>query len=92
MANPDRYTLPGEPPTDDDLRHEIELTRQELGSTLARIMYKVDIPSRTRDAVHTQLDHARDTAHRAGRHPVAIGGVAAGLFALIAALWLWLRR
>ena len=88
----DRDTLPGNPPTDEDLRHEVELTRQELGGTLARLMYKVDIPARTRESVHTRLDHAKQTADRARRNPYALGGLAAMLAALAAALWFWQRR
>jgi hypothetical protein len=84
----ERYALPGSPPTDEDLRHEVELTRQELGGTLARIMYKVDVPARTRDVLHTKLDQARDTARR---YPAVVGGTIAGLSVLIA-LWLSLRR
>jgi hypothetical protein len=84
----ERYTLPGNPPTDEDLRHEVELTRQELGGTVARLMYKVDVPARTRDVLHTKLDQARETARR---YPVAVGGAIAGLSVVIA-FWLSFRR
>jgi hypothetical protein len=87
----ERYTLPGDGLTDEDLRHEVELTRQELGSTVARLLYKVDVPARTRDAMHTKLSQAKDTASSARRHPVALGGLLAGLSALVA-LWIWIRR
>lgn len=83
----DRYA----PPTDEDLRHEVELTRQELGGTLARLLYKVDVPSRTRDAVHTKLNAAKETADHARHHPLAIGGLLA-LLTSLAAVWIWLRR
>jgi hypothetical protein len=84
MSDPDRYTMPGEPPTDEDLRHEVELSRQELGDTLAQLMSKVDVPSRVR----AKMDDAKETARA---NPLAIGGVAAVVSALIV-LWLWLRR
>lgn len=84
MTKPDRYTMPGEPPTDEDLRHDVELSRQELGDTLAQLMSKVDVPSRMRARFNQAKETARD-------NPLAIGGVAAALSALIV-LWLWLRR
>jgi Protein of unknown function (DUF3618) len=88
----DRDTLPGNPPTDEDLRHEVELTREELGGTLARLMYKVDIPARTREAVHSRLEHAKATADIARHSPYAVGGVIALLAGLVAALWFFFRR
>jgi hypothetical protein len=83
-----RYTLPGNQPTDEDLRMEVELTRKELGGTLASLMYKVDVPARTREVVHAKLDEARNLARR---YPAVVGGTVAGLSVVIA-FWLSLRR
>ena len=88
----ERLTLPGNGLTDEDLRHEVELTRQELGSTVARLLYKVDVPARTRDAVHTKLNQANEAAGRARQHPLALGGGLLAALGALVALWVWLRR
>ncbi|GAB3448157.1 DUF3618 domain-containing protein [Actinophytocola sediminis] len=48
----ERMTMPGQPPTDEDLRNDAELTRQELAETVAALGEKVDVPGRVRDTVH----------------------------------------
>jgi hypothetical protein len=87
----ERYTLPGNGLTDEDLRHEVELTREELGTTVARLLYKVDVPARTRDAMHTRLNQAKVTAGQARQHPFAVCAILAALGALVT-LWIWARR
>jgi hypothetical protein len=93
----DRLALPGEGPTDEDLRHEVELTRQELGDTVAELMYKVDMKARVReaaqrklallnDATNTAAGHAHDLAMTVRRHPVVIGGGALAMAALLVLL------
>jgi hypothetical protein len=93
----DRLALPGEAPTDEDLRHEVELTRQELGDTVAALMYKVDVKARMReaaqrklallhDATSTAAEQAHDLVMTARRHPVVIGGGALVMAALLVLL------
>jgi hypothetical protein len=64
----ERYAPPGAGPTDEDLRHEVELTRQELGDTVAELMYKMDVKSRTREAAQRRLAHMHDAARGAADH------------------------
>jgi hypothetical protein len=52
----DRMTMPGEPPTDEDLRHDVELTRQELAETVAALGEKVDVKSRAKAAAHRRAE------------------------------------
>jgi hypothetical protein len=47
----DRLTMPGQAPTDEDLRLDAELTRQELAETVAALGDKVDIKARAHDKV-----------------------------------------
>ncbi len=46
----DRMRLPGGEPTDDDLKLDAELTRQELAETVAALGAKADVKSRVRTA------------------------------------------
>jgi hypothetical protein len=48
---PERLTMPGQAPTDEDLRMDAELTRQELAQTVAALGDKVDIKARAHDKV-----------------------------------------
>lgn len=94
----DRYAPPGAGPTDEDLEHEIELTRRELGNTVAELAYKVDVKARAQDKAHeiqekahevtVKAQHtAHDLAGRVRRHPgtvaAAAGGTALALTTLI---------
>ncbi|MFL6120963.1 DUF3618 domain-containing protein [Actinophytocola sp.] len=45
----ERLTMPGQAPTDEDLRMDAELTRQELAQTVAALGEKVDIKARAHD-------------------------------------------
>jgi Protein of unknown function (DUF3618) len=47
----ERLTMPGQAPTDEDLRLDAELTRQELAQTVAALGDKVDIKARAHDKV-----------------------------------------
>src|SRR3954447_3095866 len=90
----DRYVLPGNGPTDEDLRHEVELTRAELAGTVDRLRHKVDIKARMREAAQHRMalwhdalgaaaGHAHDLAHVAKNNRVAAVGLTGGLAALI---------
>lgn len=52
----DRMTMPGQAPTDEDLRHDAELTRQELAETVAALGEKVDVKARVRAAAHHRAE------------------------------------
>jgi uncharacterized protein DUF3618 len=52
----ERLTMPGEGPTDEDLRQDAELTRQELAQTVAALAEKADIKAR----VHDKADELRE--------------------------------
>jgi hypothetical protein len=45
----ERLTMPGQGPTDDDLRQDAELTRQELAQTVSALADKVDVKARAHD-------------------------------------------
>lgn len=85
----DRYAMPGSPPTDEDLRHEVELTRQQLGDTVAALMHKVDVKTRMREATQRKVAQLHDTASTAGQHardlvqPVRRHPMVAGAGALV---------
>jgi hypothetical protein len=83
----DRLALPGQGPTDEDLRHEIELTRQELGDTVAELAYKMDVKSRTREAAQRKLAQVHEVTASATesvrRHRLVVG---AGVLATVALL------
>lgn len=51
-----RMTMPGEQPTDEDLRHDVELTRQELARTVAALGEKADVKGRARAAAHRRTE------------------------------------
>lgn len=55
----DRMTMPGQNPTDEDLRQDAELTRQELAQTMAALGDKVDVKARA----HDKADELRERAH-----------------------------
>jgi hypothetical protein len=52
----DRLTMPGQPPTDEDLRHDVELTREELAETVAALGEKADVKARVRAAAHHRAE------------------------------------
>jgi hypothetical protein len=104
----DRLTMPGEPPTDDDLRKEAELTRQELAETVAALGEKADVKGRVQKVAHEKseelqqrgdelVDKLPDPVAEKVR-PVVSGATRkpvvplAALLAIILALRFWLRR
>lgn len=47
-----RMTMPGDAPTDEDLRHDAELTRQELAETVSALGEKADVKARAQRVAH----------------------------------------
>jgi hypothetical protein len=101
-------TLPGEPPTDEDLRLEAELTRSELADTVAALGAKADVKGRVQKAAHEKseelqvkgdelVDHLPDPVAEKVR-PVVAGATRrpavpiAVLLAILLALRFWLRH
>jgi hypothetical protein len=73
--------MPGAPPTDDDLRQEVELTRRELSRTVDQLADKLDVKAQAQRRGQAMADYAR-----ANTVPLAAGGLA-----LLALLIAWLR-
>lgn len=104
----DRMTMPGEAPTDDDLRKEAELTRQELAETVSALGDKADVKARAQRVAHEKTEELRVKGDElVGKlpEPVAtrvrpvVDGAArrpyiplAGLIALLVALRMLLKR
>lgn len=104
----DRLTMPGEPATDEDLRHDAELTRQELADTVAALSAKADVKGRVQHAAHEKAEALRERSDElvdklpdpvaTKVRPVVAGAVRrpliplAGLLALLLALRFWLKR
>jgi hypothetical protein len=103
----DRMRPPGGEPTDDDLRMDAELTRQELAGTVAALGAKLDVKTRVRTAAReraeaiqaggTELVHKLPDPVAAKVEPVwtTVSRRPAiplgGLAALLAALLVWLK-
>ena len=103
----DRMRMPSGEPTDEDLRTDAELTRQELGETVAALGAKMDVKTRVQDAAKEKAA----AVHAGGAELVnklpdpvadkvrpAWEGMArrpaipvGGLAALVAVLLIWLR-
>lgn len=81
----DSKTMPGSTPTDDDLRHDVELTREELAESVSELAGKLDVKSRTTDSMQRQVANAQ-------AHPAVVGGSALGLLGLIVVLLTVKRR
>ncbi|MPY82794.1 MAG: DUF3618 domain-containing protein [Actinophytocola sp.] len=77
--------MPGSTPTDEDLRHDVELTREELADTVSELAGKLDVKSRTTDSMQRQMANAQ-------AHPAVVGGSALGLLGLIVVLLTVKRR
>jgi hypothetical protein len=108
MNDKDRMTMPGQGPTDADLRQDAELTRQELAQTVAALGEKADVRARARKAAHESAEALRERGDELVERlpdPVAtrvrpvVTGVTrrpvvplAGLVAFVLALRFWLRR
>lgn len=55
----DRLRMPGGEPTDEDLRTDAELTRQELAETVATLGERADVKARVQTAVKERADAVR---------------------------------
>ena len=55
----DRMRMPGGEPTDEDLLTDAELTRQELGETVAALGAKMDVKTRVQEAAKEKADAVR---------------------------------
>jgi hypothetical protein len=104
----DRLTMPGEPATDEDLRHDADLTRQELADTVAALSAKADVKARVQHVAHEKAEAIRERGDElvdklpdpvaTKVRPVVSGAVRkpiiplAGLLALLLALRFWLKR
>jgi hypothetical protein len=56
----DRMTMPGDAPTDEDLRHDAELTRQELAKTVSALGEKADVKARAQRVAHEKAEELRE--------------------------------
>lgn len=104
----ERLTMPGQPPTDEDLRHDAELTRQELAQTVAALGEKADVKARVQRAAHEKAEELRERGDELVEklpEPVAtrvrpvVDGAArkpliplASLLAFVLVLRFWLKR
>ncbi len=104
----DRLTMPGEAATDEDLRHEAELTREELAETVAALGAKADVKGRVQKVAHEKHESLREHGDElvdklpdpvaARVRPVVDGATrrplipVAALLALLVALRIWLKR
>jgi preprotein translocase subunit SecF len=59
----DRLTMPGQAPTDEDLRLDAELTRQELAQTVSALGQKADVKARVRETAHEKAEQLREVAN-----------------------------
>jgi hypothetical protein len=102
-----RLTMPGEGPTDEDLHHDVELTRQELADTVDALAAKVDVKERVRekkaeigdrgDELVAKLpdpvaNRVRPVVASATRRPAATLGGMAAILALLGIWWRFGRR
>lgn len=103
-----RMTMPGEAPTDEDLRQEAELTREELAQTVSALGDKTDVKARAQRVAHEKAEELREKGDElvdklpdqvATRvRPVVDGATRrplipiAALVALLVALRIWLKR
>jgi hypothetical protein len=81
----ERYALPGDEPTEEDLEHEVELTRRELSETVAELVARMNVKARVEEATHRQVDRAQVWV-RQRRAPLLAGGVALAVSALLIVL------
>jgi hypothetical protein len=81
----ERYALPGDEPTEEDLEHEVELTRRELSETVAELVARMNVKARVEEATHRQVDRAQVWV-RQRRTPLLAGGVALAVSALLIVL------
>ncbi len=60
----ERLTMPGEGPTDEDLRHDAELTRQEVVQTVAALVQKADVKARVHDKAEQLRERGDELAEK----------------------------
>jgi hypothetical protein len=73
----------------DQIRAEIEATREELGRTVDELAARLDVPSRARE----NALRARDTVVETYREsPPAVLGAAVALVALVVGVVVWRRN
>lgn len=103
-----RLTMPGQTPTDEDLRLDAELTRQELAETVAALGEKANVKARVQEAAHGKAEALRERGDELVEklpEPVAtrvrpmVDGATrrpliplAGLLAFLLVLRFWLKR
>lgn len=80
-----RYAMPGGEPTTEDLRHDVELTREELAGTVSELAGKADLSGRLAEVKQWAVEPAR-------RHPATTAGVMIGVLALLVVLRRLLSR
>ena len=73
----ERMVLPGAGPTDDDLRQDVELTREELAETVEALAHKADVGARVRAMA---------------LRPTVAGGAAGTVLVVLVLVVLWWRR
>ena len=104
----DRLTMPGQAPTDEDLRQDAELTRQELAETVAALGDKANVKARVQVVAHEKAEALRERGDELVERlpepvatrvrPVVDGATRrpmiplAGLLALFLVLRFWLKR
>jgi len=87
-ARPDAGTTGGGPMGPDEIRADIEATREQLGRTVAELSQRLDVPARAKE----RAARAKDTAVETYREsPPAVAGAGAALVCLLG-LVLWRRR
>jgi hypothetical protein len=94
----------GRPPSDpDQLREEIEETRQELGDTVEALAGKADVKAQAQAKVAQTEEQVRaapqqakarlgDLGHQAKERPAPAGAIAGAVLAAMVLLWLIRRR
>ncbi|HEV7652056.1 MAG TPA: DUF3618 domain-containing protein [Actinophytocola sp.] len=103
----DRMRMPGGEPTDEDLLVDAELTRRELGETVAALGAKADVKTRVREAAKERAEAVRTGgAELVNKLPDPVAQKVApvwesvsrrpaipagGLAVLLAALLIWLK-
>jgi hypothetical protein len=60
----ERLTMPGQSPTDEDLRHDAELTRQELAQTVAALGDKVNVRARAHEKAEALRERGDELVER----------------------------
>lgn len=88
MTTDDRYRMPGQPPTDEDLEREVELTRRELSATVTELAQRVNVKERARQATRSTVDRTRAAVRR--NQPAVAAGV--GLLLAVSTLVIILLR